>query len=226
MKGSAGKPVETGGDAEVALRPLRGAWYRPIHDLFERPWVFNLYQTLVDGGKHRQIRRFLADVPYRSVLDIGCGTGNWASTARGPYLGVDLSPSFIAACHARYRGDASKQFLQADVASLDLAERYDLAQLISVLHHLSDEEVRRLLDGVARAARFFFVLDLYPIPWNPVSRFLYAMDRGDHIRPPAAQKRLILAHPAFRLVKEGAYVAPTGLYRHTLFLFACGAGAG
>lgn len=197
------------------------AWYRPLHDFFERPWVFNAYQALVDGGKRRQIRRFLADVPYASVVDIGCGTGNWAAVAKGNYLGVDLSPSFVAACRARYAGDPSKTFLQADVAALDLPERYDLAQLISVLHHLSDDEVRRLLAWVARSTRFFFVLDLYPMPWHPVARVLYALDRGDHIRTPEAQKRLILENPAFRLVKEKSYFAPTGLYRHTLFLFAC-----
>lgn len=198
---------------------IEAAWYRPLHDFFEHPRVFNAYQAVVDGGKRRQIRRFLADVPYRSVVDIGCGTGNWAAVAKGDYLGVDLSPSFIAACRARYAGDATKQFLEADVTTLDRSERFDLAQLISVLHHLSDDDVRRLLDWIARSARYFFVLDLYPMPWHPVARVLYALDRGDHIRTPADQKRLILSNPAFRLVKEENYFAPTALYRHTLFLF-------
>lgn len=195
------------------------SWYRSVHATFERPWVFNLYQTLVDGGKAHRIQSFLADVPFRSVVDIGCGTGNWASVARGPYLGVDLSPSFIEGCRRRYRDDPEKRFIEADVATLDLPERYDLAQLISVLHHLSDDEVARMLAWVVRSARYFFVLDLYPIRWNPVSRLLYALDRGDHIRSPEAQKRLILSQPGLHLVKEADYYAPTGLYRHTLFLF-------
>ena len=50
--------------------------YRFIDRLFENSLVFNLNQVILDGGKTRQIRRFLADVPYRSVVDIGCGTGN------------------------------------------------------------------------------------------------------------------------------------------------------
>ncbi len=201
-------------------------WYRRLHRAFDAPLVFNLYQALVDGGKGRQIRRFLAGVPFHSVIDIGCGTGNWAALAPGPYLGIDTSATFIEGCRRRYRGDPQRRFVQGDIASLDLPAHYDLALLVSVLHHLSDEDVRRLLPWVARHVRFFFVLDLYPVPWNPVSRLLYALDRGDHIRTPEAQKRLLLQHPGLRLVKEGAYFAPTGLYRHTLFLFACDTASG
>lgn len=195
------------------------AWYRRLYDAFERPSVFNLYQTLVDGGKGRQIRRFLADVPYRSLIDVGCGTGNWATLARGAYLGIDTSEAFIAGCRRRYAGDDRLRFVQADAATLALDAQYDLAILVSVLHHLPDEAVRRLLPWVAAHARHFFVLDLYPMPWNPPARLLYALDRGDYIRTPAEQKALLGSEPGLRLVREDDYFAPTGLYRHTLFLF-------
>jgi SAM-dependent methyltransferase len=195
------------------------AWYQRLDQAFEHPFVFNLYQALVDGGKGRQIRRFLADVPFRSVVDIGCGTGNWARLAPGPYLGIDTSPAFIAGCRRRYADDPRRRFVQGDAATLEFDRHFDLAMLISVLHHLSDDDVRRLLPWIVRHARCFFVLDLYPVPWNPISRLLYALDRGDHIRTPEAQRRLLLGQGGLRLVKEGDYFCPNGLYRHTLFLF-------
>lgn len=195
------------------------AWYRRLDDLFEHPAVFNAYQAVVDGGKTRQIERFLKDVPYRSMVDVGCGTGNWAVLARGAYLGVDTSPSFIAACRERYAGDPEKRFVQADAAELTGQGPFDLAVLISVLHHLPDADVRRLLAWVHRSARYFFVLDLYPVPWNPLSRLLYTLDRGNHIRTPDAQKALLLSQPGLHLVREDDYFCPNGLYRHTLFLF-------
>ena len=192
--------------------------YRRIYRLYEQPWLFNLNQTLLDGGKARQIHRFLADVPYRSVVDVGCGTGNWVRLARGPYLGIDTSPSFIEACRRRHAGRSDTRFLEADATTVDLDERFDLAMLISVLHHLSDDEAVRLLGWMARQARYVFVLDLYPIPANPLARWLYAHDRGDYIRSPEAQRALLLHDDRLTSVKEDDYYAPTRLYRHTLFL--------
>ncbi len=193
--------------------------YRRIHDFIERPWVFNLIQAVIDGGKGRQMRKFLRDVPFQSMVDIGCGTGNWAKLARGPYLGVDFSESFIAGCKRRYASDPGKQFVRADVSTLQLTERYDLTILVSVLHHLNESEIVTVVDWVARSTRYFFVLDLYPIHWNPLSRWFYSVDRGNYIREPAAQQALILKHNAMRLVKRGDYFCPNGLYRHTLWLF-------
>lgn len=194
------------------------ALYRRVYDLFERPVVFNAYQAIVDGGKGRQIRRFLRDVPYESVIDIGCGTGNWAKLVDVPYLGIDASPSFVAGCKRRFAGDSSKRFLQTDAATLAIDEQFDLAMLISVLHHLSDEEVERLLAWLAGCAKQFFVLDLYPVKRNFVSRWLYRMDRGDYIREPDAQRSLLERGGHFRVVKSDDYYCPNGLYRHTLFL--------
>ncbi|MGD0016407.1 MAG: methyltransferase [Verrucomicrobiia bacterium] len=200
--------------------------YRSVYKFFEWSWVFNLNQIILDPGKKRQIVRFLRDVPYRSMIDIGCGTGNWTELARGRYLGIDTSPSFIEACKRRFACDSTKQFVLVDVTKLELAENYDLAILISVLHHLSDDEVLQLVHWVRVNARYLFILDLHPIRWNPISRWLYAMDRGNHIREPAAQRNLVLRQPGIRLVKEGDYRCPNGLYRHTLFLFESTAVAG
>lgn len=201
------------------MRFTASSLYRRIYRLFDHPAVFNAYQLLVDGGKGRRIRRFLVDVPYESVVDVGCGTGNWAITARGRYLGVDVAPEFVEAAQHRYAADPSKRFMLLDPTSDPLPGTYDLAQLVSVLHHLSDAEIEALLRTVVPRIRYLFVLDLYPITWNPVSRFLYAADRGDYIRPPKEQIRLLLRDERLRLVREDDFFAPTGVYRHTLLLF-------
>jgi SAM-dependent methyltransferase len=192
--------------------------YPYIDRLFESAWVFNANQILLDGGKAHQIRRFLDDVSYSSVVDIGCGPGNWAIVSRGRYLGVDTSPSFIETCRKRYANDSDKTFELVDATTLDVQEPFDLGMLISVLHHLSEEEVDRVLAWAARSTRYFFVLDLYPNPKNPVSRFLYAMDRGNFIRAPDEQERILTKGGLFRVVKKSEYFSPPRLYRHTLFL--------
>ncbi len=201
----------------MQINKTRGI-YPYIDRLFESAWVFNANQILLDGGKARQIKRFLADVPYSSVVDIGCGPGNWAVVARGKYLGVDTSPSFIQASRRRYADDPDKTFELTDATRLVVNEPFDLAMLISVLHHLSEDEMDRVMDWVARSARYFFILDLYPNPKNPVSKFLYAMDRGNFIREPHEQERILTKGGQFRILKKSDYYSPPRLYRHTLYL--------
>jgi SAM-dependent methyltransferase len=52
--------------------------------------------------RHAQFRRLIADDPAASVLDLGCGYGDFAAYLReighrGPYIGCDLSAAMIAA---------------------------------------------------------------------------------------------------------------------------------
>lgn len=192
--------------------------YDRLDRLFEHPVVFDAYQSLVDGGKRRQIRRFLRGLPYESVLDVGCGTGNWTDLAHGPYLGVDTSPAYVTACRERFGGDTTKRFILADAAEVDFTQRFDLGLMVSVLHHLSSEKAEAVLRRMATACRNIFILDLYPIRWNPISRLLYALDRGNFIRTPDAQRRIVDSVEGLRILKEGSYYSPTLLYRHTLFL--------
>lgn len=192
--------------------------YPYIDRLFESAFVFNANQFLLDGGKTRQIKRFLSGLEFDSIVDIGCGPGNWAKIARGQYVGIDTSPSFIKTCIKRYSGDPRKRFIQADAAGITLGQTFDLAMLISVLHHLSDNEASRVCHWVALSTKYFFVLDLYPNPRNPVSRFLYAMDRGNFIREPREQERLLTKDNLFRVIRKEDYYCPNRFYRHTLYL--------
>lgn len=204
--------------ASRASRSFSTRFYDRIDRLFERPIVFDAYQKIVDGGKLRQIQRFLAGLPFQSVLDVGCGTGNWTRLARGSYLGVDTSPSFVTACRERYAGDPEKRFILADASEVDLAHRFDLGLMVSVLHHLSDAKAEAVLKRMSTVCRNILILDLYPIGWNPISRVLYALDRGDFIRGPEEQRSVISRVDGLRILKEDAYYSPTLLYRHTLFL--------
>jgi SAM-dependent methyltransferase len=182
------------------------------------PWLFDLNQVVLDGGKERHIVRFLDGVPRDHVVDVGCGTGVWSRLAKASYLGIDSSPSFIAGCEKRFRDDPSKAFVRADAASIRPERHFELAILISVLHHLDTDEVTRLLAWVSRSADRLFVLDLYPNDRNPLARRLYAIDRGNFVRQPEAQQALIESGGMMRVVKTGSFYSWNRIYRHTMFL--------
>src|SRR3984957_5197559 len=76
------------------------------------------------------------------VLDVGCGVGRWSRllAARGAQVtGVDLSPTMIGEARRRAAGAGLAErcrFVVADLAQLELGERFDLILGVTVLQHI------------------------------------------------------------------------------------------
>jgi SAM-dependent methyltransferase len=203
-------------EVEPAVR--RSAILTHAHRLFEIPAVFDSYQVLVDGGKRAPVARFLDGIDYESVIDLGCGTGAWSYLARGRYLGLDYSASFIQGCRRRFRDDPRKSFAVGDLESIDLEQSFDLALMLSVLHHLSEDQADALLRQLSGHAKRVLVMDLMPAEKNPLSRLLYKLDRGDYIRSADLQLDLLLRSGDWALERRDSFYSYNRLYRHTLFL--------
>jgi len=87
----------------------------------------------------------------QAVLDIGCGTGNYAA-AVAPHVGsltcMDGNASMLAKCEAKLRGlggDASTlRFVQNLLPSLECLESntFDSAMCNLVIHHIEDDTTR------------------------------------------------------------------------------------
>ncbi len=94
---------------------------------------------------------FVLDRPVRSVLDVGCGEGNWRShlLRHRPslrYTGVDPSPYAVG------RFGASRNLLLGDITLLDglpLKPVYDLVVCCGMLNYLPVAQLLRGLDQVA-----------------------------------------------------------------------------
>jgi cyclopropane fatty-acyl-phospholipid synthase-like methyltransferase len=112
-------------------------------------------------------RKILAEKigPEDSILDAGCGWGRLLSLLppwwRGAYLGVDLSPDFIALAR-KERPD--RTFLVGDLRNLSgIGERYDWAIAISIRpmmnRHLGEETWQTMRGQLRRAARKVLYLE-------------------------------------------------------------------
>lgn len=119
-----------------------------------------------------------------SMLDLGCGIGQFSTLATGAYLGIDHSQQYIDHARGRY-GGAERAFRVVDAAQLvHEGARFDLVLMVDFLHHLSDEQVLGVLGNVRRLARdriVSFEPELYQT--NPIGQWIIDHDRGDHIRP-------------------------------------------
>ena len=155
--------------------------------VLELPWVYRLWQAPFADAKLVPFQRFVAAHPPRRVLDVGCGPGtNAGAFAAADYVGVDINPEYIATAQKRFRG----RFLVGDVSDPAVLpdERFDCVFANSLMHHLPDDAVDRLLsrmgDLTAPGGRTH-LLDLVLPARASAARLLARMDRGEYARPEA-----------------------------------------
>lgn len=160
--------------------------------LLSRPGCYRLSQRLL--GAPRFYRELVATHirprPGLRILDLGCGPAailDYLPTTVD-YLGVDLSPRYIAAALRRHphRG----RFYCLPLAQLPPAEAagFDLVLGLGVLHHLADPQAAEFFHQAAGAlnsgGRCLTVDPCLVSPQSAVARLLIGLDRGRHPRTP------------------------------------------
>ncbi|WP_411282283.1 methyltransferase [Gemmatimonas sp.] len=99
----------------------------------------------------------------RTVLDVGCGEGNWypvlrALRPRMAYQGVD--PSAYAVSKFGARRNLQQGGIE-DLGSLDLREQYDLVVCCGMLNYLSAAQLTSGIGHVARRTGGMAYLELF-----------------------------------------------------------------
>jgi SAM-dependent methyltransferase len=124
----------------------------------------------------------LADRP--SVLDVGCGIGQYASVTEGAYLGVDRTERYVDRARRLNADHPNREFRAADVDTLRLENlQFDLVLMVDFLHHIDDQTCISLLRSAGGLARRY-VISMEPIyeQHNRWGRWIVDHDRGDHMR--------------------------------------------
>jgi SAM-dependent methyltransferase len=108
--------------------------------------------------KAEVLNAFVRDRRVRSVVEFGCGDGAQLRLARYPdYVGVDVSPTVLAATAAMFAGDPTKRFLHTDAVTPEL--RAELSLSLDVVYHLVEDAVfeRYMAQLFDAATRFVIV---------------------------------------------------------------------
>ena len=154
-----------------------------VNSLLERPFAYRLWQA---AFADRKVRPMLVHIPRRHdarVLDVGCGPGtNSRYFAPKGYVGIDINPRYIADAGRRHGG----KFIAADVTTYPFEESgFDAIIVNSLLHHLTDEEVNRLLERVSKLVGRdgrVHILELEVPERRSVASLLVRLDRGKYAR--------------------------------------------
>jgi SAM-dependent methyltransferase len=115
-------------------------------------------KTLASGNRERQLIRFkifseIGDLNGHSVLDIGCGFGDFYQYLKDAgisvdYTGIDICPAFIDVGHQRFP-EAHFQF--ADVQQEDLGRKFDYIVCSQVYNNkLQKENNEQVIRDVIR----------------------------------------------------------------------------
>ncbi len=201
--------------------------FSPVEKLkqtLDNPLLFNLVQFAISGRQNktrRLIREGLQLQAGERLLDVCCGTGEFANVAMGSYLGIDLNPEYILYASKKFgegQQHPEREFLAEDISGTSFVHRgftFPKAMMINSMHHLTVEQNQAVLAAVARVTTGRFVIvDMDPTPGNPLSKFLAEQDRGDYIRPLAEQ--IALVEPYFTV--EKAYTYYSGLCGQTIII--------
>lgn len=176
-----------------------------MFDFLNEPKFFNLIREII-AGKQENTKEFVKSnikkYESKSVIDICCGTGDFASCADGVnYVGLDYLDDYIEFAKQKYRQDRNKKFMTFDILKRRLAlNKYDCALLISTLHHFSDQELDIIFKDLKASVRGILIIaDLDASPPGLLRKILVKLDRGRFVRPNS--QKLILLKKYFKVLK-------------------------
>ena len=191
-----------------------------FHKYFENPRLFNLVRGILDGGNTPKIKAVLKQGGYKTILDVGCGTGAYIDMTDQYYTGVDNSPSFIDYCKKNLENEKRK-FHLTDATKMNFPDKsFDASVIINTIHHLTEEQTVHVLKDMARvSSKAVIILDAIPPKYNPISKFLYSRDRGAYFR--TMHEQIQLAEKTSRLIVERyfQFKSTSRLYTHSLIIF-------
>lgn len=189
-----------------------------VHRILNHTWSYSLVLQVSGAGEgRREFFRTHAQIPAGSrVLEIGCGHGKNIEYLPDAieYTGCDYNPRYVE--HARQQYGARGRFLclsAEDLVRQSLGE-FDVALVVSVLHHLNDEQVHLLAAGARAALRPGGMLLVWEPCWTPsqgrLDRLMLSLDRGRFVR--TAEEYSALLGCSFGRIETRSLMTPKMLW--------------
>jgi SAM-dependent methyltransferase len=167
--------------------------------------------------RHAQFLRLLAGQPQASVIDLGCGFGDFlrflrAAGHHGRFIGYDVAPGMIEKARDLH-GEGSDRQWHAGAKPAEAADFAVASGIFNVMGDIPDEEWRTYvidtIDVLAAASRRGFAFNVLSLSNDPVRR------RPDlHYADPTA----MLVHCLSRYGRSVALLQDYGLYEFTVIV--------
>jgi SAM-dependent methyltransferase len=167
--------------------------------------------------RHRQFLRLVEHDADASILDLGCGYGDFlpflrAHGHRGRYVGLDIAPGMVATAR-RLHGEGADRIFRQGSESPEPVDYAIASGILNVIrgadHGAWAAHVEAVIEGLARASRRGFAFNMLSLHSDPDRR------RADlHYADPAATLAAIVA----RHGHHAAVLQDYGLWEFTVIL--------
>jgi SAM-dependent methyltransferase len=155
--------------------------------ILESPLGYRLWSKPLSSPKNEAISALLLKIDNKKarILDIGCGPGTNSHLFEAyDYLGLDLNPEYIESAKKKF---PLLSFQVADAANLKIENgKFDIILINSLMHHLSDNECKSLMQGVLPILSEDSVIivqePLIPNKNQKLMELMMKQDRGDYFR--------------------------------------------
>ncbi len=182
----------------------------PEYDRFKiMHWYY--YDTL-----KRILREELGDLSAKSVLEVGCGTGDLlASLAPAHGVGIDVSRGMIGIASRKHHAVGGKKLSFLHISAPDLAkrskERYDVIICVDVIEHMTDVPADiAAMGSLVKPDGKIVILMANPF-WEPVlllfEKLKMKMPEGPHYRIPYRKVKRIMAETGLEVVRHDWHLA-------------------
>jgi len=185
-------------------------FWKKIWAALNDPAIYQKFSKIVADGKLQQIyvTQHLKIKPNDRVLDIGCGPADILSLLPAvDYYGFDMNEKYIKSAQSKL-GSKGKFFCQ--LVSREIIGKYqdfDVVMANGVLHHLSDNEAKDLLDIATLAlkpeGRLVTLDGVFTPRQSFAARYIVSRDRGRFVRD--VDSYLQLAQSKFSNVTATVY---------------------
>jgi SAM-dependent methyltransferase len=155
----------------------------PLYRVLELAGLYALNQRLGRPTTDRFRALIAGNLPLdtaTSILDLGCGTGNYRGCFPGTYTGIDINAAYIEKARATLRG----RFETMDCTALGFSDAgFDEVVTIATTHHLDDAQLARMVGEGLRVCRpggHLHIIDAI-LPVSPkflFKRVWFRLDRG------------------------------------------------
>jgi SAM-dependent methyltransferase len=163
-------------------------------------WVYRLFAHILGIEANRQW--FIDDVlclrDGQKLVDVGCGPADILDRLPGvEYVGLDISDAYIQTARIKFKARGGANFLSGSVEDWTLnplTYGADIVLANGVLHHVDDDEAKKILEFAYRVLKdngwFIFYEPCYLIWQSGISAYFMSLDRGQNIRTEQQWKEL------------------------------------
>ena len=158
-----------------------------IKKILDIPIIYHLSQKvfLADNFRKNLLKKLLTKKNL-DILDIGCGPGNMINyLSFNKYYGFDTDKKYIKYAKNKYKNCNffCEKFTKT---SLKKISRVDVVILFGILHHISDDEILKLIDilklSLKKDSQIITLDPIYVKNQNKIAKFLIDNDRGAFVR--------------------------------------------